>query len=103
MGSQSQTVNVTEQVPPLQAQSGEAGTLVDSTQMVNLPLATRNFTGLVLLTPGGHGGSASNLGEGGSVYSIRVGPNYNVNGSMAAGNSYMIAPSTTAISGSTRW
>jgi hypothetical protein len=44
VGSQSQTVNVTEQVPLLQAQSGEVSTLVDSTQIVNLPLATRNFT-----------------------------------------------------------
>lgn len=90
VGSQAETVTVTGQAPLLQVQSGEVSNLVDSKQMVNLPLATRNFTELVLLTPGAHGGSASNLGEGGSAYSIRGGANYNVNGSMAAGNSYVI-------------
>lgn len=90
VGSQSQTVTVIGQAPLLQSQNGEVSSLVDSKQMVSLPLATRNFTDLVLLTPGAHGGSASNLGEGGSLYSIRGGANFSVNGSMAAGNSYLI-------------
>src|SRR5262249_36659037 len=62
----------------------------DSRQIVDLPLATRNFTELVLLTPGANGGSAGNLAEGGSAYSIRGGANYNVNGAMASGSSYLI-------------
>lgn len=90
LGSQTQSVVVTEQVPLLQTQSGEISTLVDSRQIVDLPLATRNFTELVLLTPGANGGSAGNLGEGASAYSIRGGANYNVNGAMAAGSSYLI-------------
>jgi len=90
VGSESQTVQVTEQASLLQAQSGVVSSLVDSKQMVNLPLATRNFTDLVLLTPGAHTGSASNLAEGGSAYSIRGGANFSVNGSTPASNSYLI-------------
>lgn len=90
VGSTSQTVEVSAQASLLQSQSGTVSSLVDSKQVVNLPLATRNFTDLVLLTPGAHQGSASNLGEGGSAYSIRGGANFSVNGTTAATNSYLI-------------
>ena len=90
VGSASQTVEVSAQASLLQSQSGTVSSLVDSKQVVNLPLATRNFTDLVLLTPGAHQGSASNLGEGGSAYSIRGGANFSVNGTTAATNSYLI-------------
>jgi Carboxypeptidase regulatory-like domain len=90
LGSQTQSVVVSEQAPLLQNQSAEISTLVDSRQIVDLPLATRNFTELILLTPGANGGSAGNLAEGGSAYSIRGGANYNVNGAMASGSSYLI-------------
>ena len=90
VGSASDTVTVTAAASLLQSQSGVVSSLVDSKQMVALPLATRNFTDLVLLTPGAHTGSASNLAEGGSAYSIRGGANFSVNGSIAAANSYLI-------------
>lgn len=90
VGSQSQTVTVTGAAPLLQSQTGQVSNLVDSKQMVSLPLATRNFTDLVLLTPGAHTGSAANLSEGHGLYSIRGGDNFSVNGSLAAGNSYLI-------------
>ncbi len=90
VGSEMQTVEVSAQASLLQSQSGTVSALVDSKQVVNLPLATRNFTDLVLLTPGAHQGSASNLGEGGSAYSIRGGANFSVNGTTAASNSYLI-------------
>ena len=61
LGSQTQSVVVSEQAPLLQNQSAEISTLVDSRQIVDLPLATRNFTELILLTPGANGGSAGNL------------------------------------------
>ena len=90
IGSTGDTVEVSAQASLLQSQSGTVSSLVDSKQVVNLPLATRNFTDLVLLTPGAHQGSASNLGEGGSAYSIRGGANFSVNGTTAATNSYLI-------------
>ncbi len=90
VGSETQTVSVTEAAPLLQAQSAEVSSLVDSRQMVALPLVSRDFTDLVLLTPGAHVGSASNLAEGGSPYAMRGGANYSVNGALAAGNSYLV-------------
>jgi hypothetical protein len=90
VGSNTETVTVNEAASLIQSQSGVVSSLVDSKQMVALPLATRNFTDLVLLTPGAHTGSASNLAEGGSAYSIRGGANFSVNGSIAAANSYLI-------------
>jgi len=90
LGSETQTVSVIDTPPLLQSQSAEVSSLVDSRQMVALPLVTRDFTDLVLLTPGAHVGSASNLAEGGSPYAMRGGANYSVNGTVAAGNSYLI-------------
>jgi len=90
VGSQTETVSVTATAPLLQSQSAEVSALVDSRQMVALPLVSRDFTDLVLLTPGAHAGSAANLAEGGSPYSMRGGANYSVNGAVAAGNSYLI-------------
>lgn len=90
VGNQTQSVVISADAPLLQSQSGEISTLIDSRQIVDLPLATRNFADLVLLTPGANVGSATNLAEGGSAYSIRGGANYNVNGAMASGSSYLI-------------
>ena len=56
VGSQTQTVSVTASTPLLQSQSAEVSSLVDSRQMVALPLVSRDFTDLVLLTPGAHVG-----------------------------------------------
>ena len=90
VGSEAQTVEVTSQLPLLQAQSGAVSNLVDSQQMVDLPLVTRNYADLVLLTPGAHAGTAPNLTEGVSTYAIRGGANYSINGSVSAANSYLI-------------
>lgn len=90
VGIETQTVSVTEAAPLLQTQTSTVSGLVDPRQMLAIPLASRDFTDLVLLTPGAHLGTASNLAAGGSGYSMRGGDNYSVNGSVAAGNSYMV-------------
>lgn len=90
VGSQAQSVSVTASAELLQSQTATVSNLVNSQQMLALPLVSRDFTDLVLLTPGAHVGSASNLGEGGSPYAMRGGANYSVNGSVAGGNSYLI-------------
>ncbi len=90
VGSESQSVLVTASAPLLQSQTATVSNLVDSRQMLALPMATRDFTDLVLLTPGAHVGSANNLSEGGSPYAMRGGADYSVNGSIAGGNSYLI-------------
>jgi hypothetical protein len=90
VGSPAETISVSATPPLLQSQSAEVSALVDSRQIVALPLVSRDFTDLVALAPGAHLGSASNLAEGGSAYSIRAGADYSVNGTIAAGNSYLI-------------
>lgn len=90
VGNVSETLSVSSTAPLLQSQSAEVSALVDSKQIVALPLVSRDFTDLVLLVPGAHLGAASNLAEGGSAYSMRAGANYSVNGALAAGNSYLI-------------
>ena len=90
VGEATQTVAVTGAAPLLQTQTSTVSSLVDSRQMLALPLASRDFTDLVLLTPGAHLGTAANLAAGGSGYAMRGGANYSVNGSVAAGNSYEV-------------
>jgi hypothetical protein len=90
LGSETQSVSVTAAPPLLQSQTATVSNLVNSQQMLALPLVSRDFTDLVLLTPGAHVGSATNLAEGGSAYAMRGGADYSVNGSLAGGNSYLI-------------
>jgi hypothetical protein len=90
IGASTETVDVSGAAPLLQSQTSAVSGLVDSRQMLAIPLASRDFTDLVLLTPGAHAGTASNLAIGGSGYSMRGGDNYSVNGSVAAGNSYFV-------------
>jgi hypothetical protein len=90
LGSETQSVEVTAAAPLLQSQTATVSNLVNSQQMLALPLVSRDFTDLVLLTPGAHVGSATNLAEGGSAYAMRGGADYSVNGSLAGGNSYLI-------------
>ncbi len=52
VGSVSQRVSVTAAPPMLKTGSGSLGTVVGSTEAVNLPLNGRQFTQLILLTPG---------------------------------------------------
>lgn len=90
LGAETMTISVTGTAPLLQGQTAAVSGLVDPQQMLAIPLESRDFTDLVLLTPGAHMGTASNLSIGGSGYSMRGGDNYSVNGSVAAGNSYMV-------------
>ena len=52
VGTVSQSVTVTEQGEMLQRASSGLGGVVDPGTIVNLPLATRNFTQLMILSPG---------------------------------------------------
>src|SRR5580692_9773796 len=47
-----QVVEVVDEVPALQTDSTQVGTLIDAKTNDNLPLASRNFVQLTLLTPG---------------------------------------------------
>ena len=90
LGSSVESVEVTAAASLVQSETATVSALVDSTRMVQLPLVARDFTDLVLLTPGAHTGTASNTALGGSGYATRSGANYSVNGSIPQGNSYLI-------------
>jgi hypothetical protein len=52
VGQNSETVQVTSEAPLLQTETTEVGTVIDERANVNLPLASRNYLQLTLLTPG---------------------------------------------------
>ncbi len=52
LGEISEVVDVTEQTPLLQASTSELGTVIQEEAIQRLPLNGRNFTQLLLLTPG---------------------------------------------------
>ena len=52
VGQVSETIEVTGSAPVLQTQTTEVGTVIDARTSDNLPLATRNYVQLTLLTPG---------------------------------------------------
>jgi len=88
MGQVSETVEVTGSAPVLQSQSAEVGTIIDSRTSDNLPLATRNYVQLTLLTPGAISVDAHsmNLGsntaeEGGRPY---------INGNREQSNNFLL-------------
>jgi hypothetical protein len=90
VGSETQSISVVADAAIVQSESATVSNLVTTQQMVDLPLVSRDFTDLVLLSPGAHSGSASNLAEGGSPYAMRSGANFSVNGSVPQANSYLI-------------
>ena len=88
IGDVQQTVEVTESTPLLQAQSAMVSALVSNDQIIEIPLQSRTFTALLLLSPGATQGSSGNLTT--SPYAMRGDTNISVNGSSAQNNSYFI-------------
>lgn len=88
LGDVQQTVEVTETQPLLQAQTAMVSSLVTNEKIVEIPLQSRTFTGLLLLSPGATTGSSGNLTT--SPYAMRGNANISVNGSSAQNNSYFI-------------
>ena len=78
------TVSVTGESPLVQTESSSRGTVIDETQVRDLPLPTRNFQQLLALTTGASGSieNSSELGRGDA-------PLY-VNGQRAVSNSIVI-------------
>ncbi len=52
IGSENQTVDVTTDAPLLQTDTTDVGTVIDAHTNVSLPLASRNYLQLTLVTPG---------------------------------------------------
>src|SRR6201996_1720862 len=52
VGAVTNTVQVTSEAPQLQSDTTQVSTLIDSTTITGIPLATRNYVELTLLAPG---------------------------------------------------
>jgi len=52
VGAVNNTVEVTSETPALQSETTQVSTLIDSRAVTNIPLATRNYVELTLLSPG---------------------------------------------------
>jgi hypothetical protein len=93
-GSTSTTVTVTSAAPIVDTTTSSVGDVIEPKQVVNLPLNSRNFTQLALLTPGvtrgGYGSAAS--GVNGNAETWRYGDNggaaLSVNGLRAQANNF---------------
>lgn len=79
VGAENTTVVVTDTTPALQTQSAETGTVIDTQDIVDLPLLSRNFFDLPLLVPG-------TVSVGGSINTFAI----SVNGNREYGNSIQV-------------
>jgi hypothetical protein len=78
VGSTSETVNVQASVTDMQPTTTHLSTVITSTEVVNLPLAGRSYTGLALLAPGVTVDRAGGVGS------------YVVNGERATTNTFTV-------------
>ena len=76
VGSISETVEVTQEVPLVDTATSSAGEVIQGRQVVDLPLNGRNFTSLALMTPGVSRGAylnnASGIGPGNSLNDTNI-------------------------------
>lgn len=87
VGAESQTVVVTNEAPLLQTDTTDVGTTIDAQTNVTLPLASRNYLQLTLLTPGVVTASPSGFGNGQNVGQTA---RPEVNGNRFTANSYLL-------------
>jgi len=88
VGSLTQAVEVTSQVPIVSTETATVGTVIDTVQVVDLPLNLREFGSLATLVPGtmmDNGGFASSTI--GSPFSQT---SYNSNGNRSSSNNFLI-------------
>lgn len=93
-GAATTTVTVTDAAPIVDTSTSSVGDVIEPQQVIDLPLNSRNFTQLALLTPGvtrgGYGSAAS--GVGGNAETWRYGDNggaaLSVNGLRAQANNF---------------
>ncbi|MDP8991310.1 MAG: carboxypeptidase-like regulatory domain-containing protein, partial [Acidobacteriota bacterium] len=84
VGEQQQTITVQAEVSQVETQSTAVGTLVEPTQMRELPLNGRNFGQLILLAPGVQAVTASTQAFYGK------GDNYSIAGSRPEGTAFLL-------------
>jgi hypothetical protein len=88
VGQAQQTVTVESQVSQVETQSTAVGSLVETKQIVDLPLNGRNFTQLLTLNPGVTQIAAGAPGAGSTFYGN--GTKYSIAGSRPSGQAYLL-------------
>lgn len=87
IGAETTVVRVTTETPLLQTDTTDVGTTIDAATNVTLPLASRNYLQLTLLTPGAVTVQPSGFGNGQNVGQVA---RPDVNGNRFTANSYLL-------------
>ncbi len=90
LGSTSETVQVTSESPILQTESTQVSTVIDARANVNLPLASRNYLQLTLLTPGAVTPNPSGSGSFTSGQTTGQNERPMINGNRFTANDYIL-------------
>jgi Carboxypeptidase regulatory-like domain len=88
MGQVTESVEVVGQAPVLQTENGQVGTVIDSATTDNLPLETRNYVQLTLLSPGTISVDPSSMNEGSNT-AEESGRPY-INGNREQSNNFLL-------------
>src|SRR5215469_13724661 len=87
VGTVSNTVEVTSESPALQSETTQVSTLIDSQAVTNIPLATRNYVELTLLSPGSVNPDNSTFNNGDNTAS---GGRPYINGNREQSNNFLL-------------
>jgi hypothetical protein len=87
IGQVSQTLEVTAAPPPLQTQTTEVGTVMESSAIANLPLETGNYNQLTMLVPGAVTISPASFNTGTKTFNAA---RPNLNGNREQANYYLL-------------
>jgi carboxypeptidase family protein len=87
VGAVTTTAQVTAEAPQLQSETTQVSTLIDSTTVSTIPLATRNYVQLTLLAPGSVHPDASSFNNGDNVAS---GGRPFINGNREQSNNFIL-------------
>jgi Carboxypeptidase regulatory-like domain len=87
VGAASENIEVTSEIPQLQTDTTQVSTLIDSTAVNNIPLATRNYIELTLLSPGSISPDPANFNNGNNT---AAGARPYINGNREQANNFLL-------------
>ncbi|HEY4052247.1 MAG TPA: TonB-dependent receptor [Terriglobales bacterium] len=88
VGQVSESVQVTGEAPVLQTENAQLGTIIDASTTDNLPLETRNYVQLTLLSPGSVSVDPSSMNEGSNT--AEEGGRPYINGNREQSNNFLL-------------
>lgn len=88
VGQISESVEVTSEAPVLQTENAQVGTVIDSATADNLPLETRNYVQLTLLSPGSISVDPSSMNQGSNT--AEEGGRPYINGNREQSNNFLL-------------